>query len=155
VAIDAALPPLLIAEGDASDLVDFAVVCARIERLRWRVEQILDGLEHQRGPERFESLQWLVWELCELYRRETGRPVTNSARAEGKYTSEPQSAAGRFVLAAVKALQPAEVWRQEPDHRVAQRRDRIFYQGVLGKAVLYAMREYVAHHSSIDERRGR
>jgi hypothetical protein len=155
VAIDAALPPLLIAEGDASDLVDFAVVCARIERLRRRVEQILDGLEHQRGPERFESLQWLVWELCELYRRETGRPVTNSARAEGKYTSEPQSAAGRFVLAAVKALQPAEVWRQEPDHRVAQRRDRIFYQGGLGKAVLYAMREYVAHHSSIDERRGR
>ena len=115
----------------------------------------LDGLEHQGGPERFESLQWLVWELCELYRRETRRPVTNSAISEGKYRSKPQSPAGRCVLAAVKALQPAEVWIQEPDHRIAQRRDRVLHQGYLGEAVLYSMREYVAHHSSSGGGRGR
>jgi len=155
VAIDAQLPRLEITEGDESDLVGFAMVCARIGRLRWRVEQTLDDLEHQGGPERFESLQWLVWELCELYRRETGQPVTNSAISEGKYKSRPQSPAGRFVLAAVKALQPAEAWIQEPDHRIAQRRDRVLHQGYLGKAVLYSMREYVAHHSSSGGRRGR
>jgi hypothetical protein len=155
VAIDAKLPLLEIAEGDESDLIGFAMVCARIERLRWRVEQTLAGLEHQGGPERFESLQWLVWELCELYRRETRRPVTNSAISEGKYTSKPQSPAGRFVLAAVKALQPTEAWIQEPDHHVGQRLVRILHQGAFSRAVLYAMREYVARHSSSGGRRGR
>jgi hypothetical protein len=155
VAIDAKLPLLEIAEGIENDLVGFAIARARIERLRWRVEQTLDGLEHQGGPERFESLRWLVWELCDLYRRETRRPVTNSAISEGKYKSEPQSPAGRFVLAAVKALQPTEAWIQEPDHRIVQRRNRILDQGACGRAVLYAMRDYVAYHSSIDARRGR
>jgi hypothetical protein len=154
VAIDAKLPLLEIAEGDQSDIVGFAMVCARIERLRWRVEQTVDGLERQGGPGRFESLQWLVWELCELYRRETRRPVTNSAMSGGKYSSKPQSPAGRFVLAAVKALQPPEAWAREPDHLV-ERRARVLDEFAIERAVLYAIREYVVQHSSSGGRRGR
>ena len=154
VVLDSKLPPLEIADGDESDLIGFAIVCARIDRLRCRVEQTLAGLERRRGPERFENLPWLVWELCELYRRETGRPVTNSALSKDKYTSKPQSPAGRFVLAAVKALQPSEAWRREPDHLI-ERRARVLDEFVIERAVLNAMRAYVAHHSSSGGRRGR
>jgi len=154
LAIDAVSRLPEIAEGIESDLVGFAMACARIKRLRWLVEQTLDRLEHQRGPERFESLKWLVRELCELYRRETGRPVTNSAMSRDKYTSKPQSPAGRFVLTAVTALQPPEAWRREPDHCV-ERQARILDEFVIERAVLYAMRAYVADHSSSGGRRGR
>jgi len=154
LAIDAEWPLPEIAESVKSDLVGVAMVCTRIERLRWRVEQTLDRLEQQKGPERFESLQWLVWQLCELYRRETGRPVTNSAMSKDEYTHKPQSPAGRFVLAAVKALQPSEPWRREADHCV-ERRARVLNDFVIERAVLYAMRAYVAHHSSRSGRRGR
>jgi hypothetical protein len=153
VVLDSELPSLEIAQSGDSDLVGFAIACARIKRLLWRVEQTLDRLEHRGGPERFESLQWLVWELCELYRRETRRPVTNSAMSKNKYTSKPQSPAGRFVLTAVKALQPSEAWGPDPDHRVE--RARLLDEFVVERAVLYAMRAYVSHHFSSGDRRGR
>jgi hypothetical protein len=155
VAIDTELPRLELAEIAESDLIGFAIVCARIERLRRRVELTLTRLEGRKGPERSESLRWLVWQLCDLYRRETRQPVTSSAMQKGKFKSEPQSPAGRFVLAAIKALQPTDTWAQEPDHRVARRRERILHQGTVGRAVHFAMREYVAHYSSSDGRRGR
>jgi hypothetical protein len=154
VAIDTELPRLEIAEGAESDVIAFAVVCARIERLRRRFELTLAGLECRKGPERSISLEWLVWQLCDLYHYETGRPVTSSAVVEYLYKGTPQSPAGRFVLAAVEALQPPEAWAQEPDHWVATRRDRILDKGGLGRAVYFAMREYVAHHPS-NGRRGR
>jgi hypothetical protein len=162
VAIDTELPPLEVDGGAESDVSGFAVACSRIERLRRRVELTLTRLERQKGPERCESLRWLVWQLCDLYHHETGRRVTNSA-VEGarynytgtNYTGTPQSPAGRFVLAAVQALQPSEAWVQEPDHRVAPRRDRILDKGGLGRAVYFAMREYVADHPPSGLRRGR
>jgi hypothetical protein len=154
LAIDTEVSLPEVAEIDDSDLVNFATACARIERLQRRVEQTLDRLEHQGGPAPLESIQWLVWELCELYGRETGQPITNSPISKGKYTGKPQSPAGRFVLAAVKALQPAEAWTLEPDHRV-ERRARVLDKSVIERATLYAMRKYVAHHSPIDARRGR
>jgi hypothetical protein len=155
VAIDAELPRLELAEIDEDDLIGFVVASARIERLRHRVEQTLASLEHQGGPERLKSLRWLVRELCDLYHRETGQPVTSSAVAKNRYTSRPQSPAGRFVLAAVKALQPTDTWAQEPDHKVARRRDHILHNGTVERAVHLAMREYVAAHSSSTSPRGR
>ena len=73
VVLDAELPPLEIAQNDEDDLIGLAMVCARIERLRCRVEKTLANLERRKGAERSESLRWLVWELCELYKRETGQ----------------------------------------------------------------------------------
>jgi hypothetical protein len=141
VAIDSDCPALEIGVEVDIDLIDVTTASARIERLRHRVERVLVGLEQRHGPERHESLRWLVWELCDLYHRETGRRVTNSADDASRcnfsgtrYTGTPQSPAGRFVLAAVKILQPLEA---------------------LPRAVLFAMREYVARHRDAGRRRGR
>lgn len=155
VAIDAELPRLEIEGGTGSDLIGFSVVCARIERLRRRAELTLARLVRQKGPERSESLRWLVWQLCDLYNHETGQPVTSSAMADYFYTATPQSPAGRFVLAAVKALQPPEAWVLEPDHRVAHRRTRMLRKDVLERGVHFAMRDYVADHPHSRSRRGR
>ena len=155
VVLDSKLPPLEIAEGDESDLTGFVIVRARIERLRRRVEQILDDLERRKGAEPSESLRWLVWQLCEFYKRKTGKPVTNSALSKNKFTSEPQSLAGRFVLAAAAALQPSEAWVREHSQWDRGKRARVLNQGGLKTAVYFAMREYVAHHSPSSSRRGR
>jgi hypothetical protein len=155
VVLDTELPPLKIAQNDEDDVIGFAIACARIGRLRRRVEEALASLERRRGPERFESLPWLVWQLCELYHRETGQPVTNSALSQGKFTSRPQSPAGRFVLAVAAALQPSESWRREHNHWVGDKRARVLSKGGLERAVYYAMREYVAAKSLSTGRRGR
>jgi hypothetical protein len=146
------LPPLEIAQNDEDDLIGLAMVCARIERLRCRVEKTLANLERRKGAERSESLRWLVWELCELYKRETGKRVTNSAISKDKFTSEPQSPAGRFVLAAAAALRPSEAWMQEHSTWVKGMRARVLNKGGLKRAVYFAMRKYVEHQS---DRRGR
>ena len=155
VAIDAELPRLEVDGGVGSDVIGYAVACGRIERLRRRTELTLARLECQTGPERRVSLGWLVWQLCDLYHDETGRPVTNSAVEAYLYKGTPRSPAGRFVLAAVEALQPSEAWAQEADHRVAPRRARVLDRGGLGRAVYFAMRKYVAHHPPSGHRRGR
>jgi hypothetical protein len=153
VVIDTELPRLEVQGGAEVEIMGFAVACARVERLRCRAEMTLARLECRKGPERRVSLNWLVWQLCDLYRHETGRRVTNSAvelarynYTGSNYTGAPQSPAGRFVLAAVEALQPSQAWAQEPDHRVAPQRDRILNKGGLARAAYFAMREYVAHH---------
>src|SRR5215813_7999302 len=79
IVLDTELRPLDIAATDQGDLIGFAIACARIKRLRCRVQESLADLERRRGAERSESLRWLVWQLCELYKRETGNPVTISA----------------------------------------------------------------------------
>jgi hypothetical protein len=79
VALDSDCPALEIGADVATELIDVATVSARITRLQYRVEQVLARFEQRRGPERGESLRWLVWRLCDLYHRETGRRVTNSA----------------------------------------------------------------------------
>ena len=141
VAIDSDCPALEIGVDVDIESIDVATASTRIERLRHRVERVLMGLEQRHRPERHESLRWLVWQPCDLYHRETGRRVTNSADdvsrcnfSGTRYTGTPQSPAGRFVLAAVKFLQPSEA---------------------LPRAVLFAMREYVALHRGCGRRRGR
>jgi hypothetical protein len=162
IAVDTDCPTLAIGADIDIDLIELATVTARIERLRYRVEQALERLEQRRGPERCESLRWLVWQLCDLYHRETGRRVTNSAvrashcNASGtNYTAKPESPAGHFVLAVVEILQPSEPWAKEPDHWVAQRRARILKRGGLERAVYFVLREYVAHHPYSGRRRRR
>jgi len=153
VAIDSELPLLEFDGGAESDLISLAFMCARIERLRRRSQMTLADLKRRKGAERAESLRWLVWQLCELYARETGKPVTNSALLKNKFTSEPQSPAGRFVLAAAAALQPSDAWMQDHHQWVRGKRARVLHKGGLKSAVYFAMREYVALHFSSSGRR--
>jgi hypothetical protein len=145
IAIDSDRPALEIGADVDIDPFDFATISARIERLRYRVELVLARLEKRGGPERCESLRWLVWQLCDLYHRETGRPVTSSPVVDYLYKGIPQSPAGKFVLAAAEALRPPAAWVQDPDDRAAQRRGR---RECLGGPVYFAMRDYVALHRS-------
>jgi len=152
IAIDIDRPTLEIGADVDIDLINFATVSARIERLRYRVELVLTRLEQRRGPERCESLRWLVCQLCDLYHRETGRPVTSSAVFDYLYEGAPQSPAGKFVLAAAKASCPPQAGCATPISAVAQRHvDREW----LGRPVYFAMREYVALHRGSKHRRGR
>jgi hypothetical protein len=154
VVIDSELPRLEVNGGAESDMIELVVARSRIERLRSRAALVLAGLQRRRGPERCESLRWFVWQLCDLYHRETGRRVTSNAVIEYSYEGIAQSSAGKFVRAAVEALHPSEAWAQEPDHRVAQRRARLFPTARLQQAIHYAMREYVAQHPRSRVRRG-
>lgn len=155
VVIDSELPQLEVDGCADSDVIGLAVARGRIERLRSRAALVLAGLERRRGPERYESLRWFVWQLCDLYHRETGRQVTSSAVVEYSYKGIAQSSAGKFVRAAVEALHPSEAWTQHPDHRTAQRRARLFPTARLQQAIYFATREYVANHRRTRTRHGR
>jgi hypothetical protein len=157
VAIDSECPALDVA-ADAENLSGFAIMYAGIARLRHRAARTLAGLERRRGRERYESLRWLVWQLCDLYHAETGRRVTNSAvdvarcnYSGSNYTGAPQSPAGRFVLVVVKVLHTLEISVHAADPRSDQRWTR---SNNFGGHVYFAMREYVAHHPN-PARRGR
>jgi hypothetical protein len=152
IAIDSDRPALEIgADGDI-DLINVAAVSARIKRLRDRVELVLTRLERRRGRERCESLRWLVWQLCDLYHRETGRPVTSSAVVDYLYKGAPQSPVGKFRLAAAEASCPPQSGCATPISPPAQRR---VHREWLGGPVYFAMREYVALHRGSGRRRGR
>jgi hypothetical protein len=146
------LPPLNVTWDEERN---FAIVRARIERLLQRIELALARLKGRGGPEQAVSSRWLVWSLCDLYHRETGKPVTSSAVEDYRYTAIPQSPAGRFVLACVEALRPPPSWLKDPDHQAPLRQARILDTAPLERAVYFAMRDYVACHPSQRFRRGR
>ena len=102
VVIDASSPSLLSKMAEAVD--PFTFICAQLDRLHHRFETALSNLEHKKGPEPRSSLTLLVCRLCDLWCRETGKPITANPVRQDTYTGRPQSAAGRFVLAAVEAL---------------------------------------------------
>ncbi len=60
IAVDTDCPTLAIGADIDIDLIELATVTARIERLRYRVEQALGRLEQRRGPERCEGLDQLM-----------------------------------------------------------------------------------------------
>ncbi len=91
----------------------FESLCAPVRRLHSRFKLALIHLGRRKGPEPRLSLGLLVWQLCDLWRRETGRAVTANPVKLGDYTGRPQSASGRFVCAAVEALQPSAAWIDE------------------------------------------
>jgi hypothetical protein len=129
--------------------------CAIIE-LKHIVDRTLRRLGGRQGPEPRISLRWLVWQLCELWRRETGQDATSSAVRAGQYTSAPQSAAGRFVWTVAKALQPHPAWLQEHQDQRLPVRACIFNgsDGGIARTIHLIMRDYVAQHPSA-YRRGR
>jgi len=83
--------------------------------LRSRFEFALTRLRRRKGPEARLSFRLLVWQLCDLWRGETGGPVTANPVMLGAYTGRPQSAAGRFVCAAFgnrcRSWRDRDIWR--------------------------------------------
>ena len=111
-----------------------------------RFELALTRLRRRKGPEARLSLGLLVSQLCDLWRRETGQPVTANPVRLGAYEGRPQSASGRFVRAAVEALQPTAAWIAEHEAVGAHMRAAIMTRppGDRARAVHSAMRGYVA-----------
>ncbi len=142
--------------ADARSANPLDLLGAEVIELDRCFNQTLSRLKRCRGPEPRVSLRGLVWQLCELWQRETGQDVTSSAVRAGDYTSEPQSAAGHFMLAVVKALQPSPAWLQEHEYRDLPVRARIITgpKGSIARAIHLIMRDYVAQHPSAC-RRGR
>jgi hypothetical protein len=134
-----------------------SIIDAPLFALKAQVGLTLDRLTKQGGPERQVSVSWLVWEACDLWTRETGEPVTNSAVRNGDYTGSPESPAGRFVLAVAEALQPSESWMaQHPRADAAVRALKVAASPAdRARVVHFAMRDYVAHHPPPGVRRGR
>jgi hypothetical protein len=135
----------------------FSVIDAPLFALKTQVGLTLDRLTKRKGPERQASLSWLVWEACDLWTRETGKPVTNSAFRNGRYSSAPESLAGKFVVAVVETLQPSESWVADRLPGDAAVRARKFAASPADRArmVHFAMRDYVARHRRPGTRRGR
>lgn len=133
-------PPLEV-DKDADA---FGLALARIRRLQRLVELPLARLKPKRGPASRISLDWLVWELGAIWERETGRVVTSSAVEDYRYKGIPRSPAGRFVLAAVKALCPSSGDTSENKPVRALYTD----QSVHG-----AIQDYVNHHPPASGRR--
>ena len=124
----------------------FIAVCAPVMRLRSRFELALTHLRRRKGPEARLSLGLLVSQLCDLWRRETGQPVTANPVRLGAYEGRPQSASGRFVCEAVEALQPTAAWIAEHEAVGAHMRAAILTRlpGDRARAVHSAMRAYIA-----------
>ena len=146
VVIDAgAAGPVPAADNSADP---FVAVCAPVRRLRSRFELALTHLGRRKGPEARLSLGLLVSQLCDLWRRETGQPVTANPVRLGAYEGRPQSASGRFVRAAVEALQPTAAWIAEHEAAGAHVRAAIITRPPGDRhrlrAVHSAMRSYVA-----------
>jgi hypothetical protein len=135
----------------------FSIIDASLFALKTQGGLTLDRLRKQGGPGRQVSVSWLVWEACDLWTREMGEPVTNSAVRNGDYTGSPESPAGRFVLAVVEALQPSKPWmaqhlRADAAVRAVKVAASPAYRA---RMVHFAMRDYVAHHPPPGARRGR
>jgi hypothetical protein len=132
------------------------IVRARLARLQLRVDLTLKALNRQRGPDQRLSLPWLVEELGDLWSRETGEIVTSSAATGGRYSGVPQSAAGRFILASVEALQPSRAWLEQHEHMGASVSAMILNasSGYRARVVNNILADYVARRPSM-KRRGR
>jgi hypothetical protein len=125
---------------------DLATVNQGLVHLEYCVDQLLADLKRRRGPDARVSLPSLVWTLCDLWQRETGEPVTSSAKCGRYYTGIPRSSSGRFILAAVEALAPPTEWRRLHARWGATTRDRTFGPMATQRIVYFAMRGYVAAH---------
>jgi hypothetical protein len=116
--------------------------------LREQHARTLRDLRKRKGPEPPDSLRILVWELCELWAFETDQPVTSRAMAKDVYTAEPESAAGRFVVAAVEALLPPAGWKPDEVLRCAPNRGKVIIgpKGLRRRAIHTAIQQFVANH---------
>src|SRR6266436_3679262 len=85
-----------------------------------------------------------------------GQLISSSAVADGRYSSTPRSAAGRFIVVAVEALSPTPEWTEK--HRfpgMPVRAGTTADPPHRARAIHIAMRNYVATEAPAKGRRGR
>lgn len=58
------------------------------------------------GPRKDQELRQTVSRLIRLYEAFSGRKATHSNKKNALYEQEPQSAAGKFVAACIRAIDP-------------------------------------------------
>jgi hypothetical protein len=112
----------------------------------------LSELNRGRGALERVSLKLLVEQLCELWERETGSRVTAHGQVKDVYTSRAETAAGRFVTAAVEAMLPDQSWYE--DHAAFARLARALTflpgrQQHRARQILVIMRDFVKRQPKI------
>lgn len=138
--------------ADPADAI--AVLAEQLQRLRLRFERELVRLNAIKGPELSVSLELLVAQICDMWRQETGRPVTANPYCGYDYTGHPQTDAGRFVLQVVEAMQPSKTWVDPYRAAASQKRPMSVMapRGFQAQAVHTSMRKHVAAGKRARER---
>jgi hypothetical protein len=118
------------------------------------VDKTLCALNNRGGTEERVSLKLLVEQLCEFWERETGRRVTAHGMSKLEYTQRTETAAGRFVTAAVDAMIPELSWFDE--HRELSHSARAItflpsQQMDRSRQILVIMRNFVKRQSKTKE----
>jgi hypothetical protein len=93
-----------------------AQISIGLRRLADAMFVVLNSLEARKGPQRASSLYWLVGELCEMWQRETGSPVTGDSVG---YRGRQPTAAGQFILDLIEAVRPKIDDKSHPSVRAA------------------------------------
>jgi hypothetical protein len=118
------------------------------------VDQTLCRLNERGGAGERVSLKLLVEQLCELWERETGRPVTAHGMIKLEYTQRTETEAGRFVTSAVEAMLPESSWfdgHSEFSQPVRAETFRPYRQADRARQILVIMRDFVKRRSRIQE----
>jgi hypothetical protein len=111
----------------------------------------LDELNGRRGAEERVSLKLLIEQLCKLWERETGCRVTAHGQVKDEYTRQAETAAGRFVTAAVEAMLPDQSWFEEHAEFAHSVRAQTFspnHQRARALQILVIMRDFVRRRQS-------
>jgi hypothetical protein len=114
------------------------------------VDQTLCRLNERGGAEERVSLKLLVEQLCELWERETGRPVTAHGMIKLEYTQRTETEAGRFVTSAVETMLPESSWfdeHSEFSYRIRATTFLPFWQADRARQILVIMRDFVKRRS--------
>jgi hypothetical protein len=133
---------------------DFALADAErwLNNYLYVLVDTLSELNGRRGAEERVSLKLLVEQLCEFWERETRCQVTAHGQVKDVYTGRAETAAGRFVTAAVEAMLPDQSWYE--DHAAFARlaRAKTFLPGRQqdrARQILVIMRDFVKRQPKI------
>ena len=134
--------------------LDFALADAeRWLNNYWNVlVETLSELNGRRGAAERVSLKLLVDQLCELWERETGSGVTAHGQVKDVYTGRAETAAGRFVTAAVEAMLPDQSWFEDHTAFARSVRAKTFLPGRQqhrARQILVIMRDFVKRQPKI------
>ena len=118
------------------------------------VDQTLCRLNGRGGAEERVSLKLLVEQLCELWERETGRPVKAHGMIKLAYAQRTETEAGRFVTAAVEAMLPESSWfdkHSEFSHPISATTFLPYRKADRARHILVIMRDFVKRRPKIQE----
>ena len=139
----------------ARPMEEVGVLAAALEILRTELQVRIQALEAVRGPDGQRSLGWLVYRLCDLWRRETGRGVDSIGWKDNAFNDSPSSPCAKFVAAVVEAFQPDKSWCESQP--VAHKSVLVFTEDRAHRArrIHYLMRAYVRNLEQAAVRRRR